>query len=154
VLTADARGGYIIPQNWIFAYNNFRCHCETLVLFRRRGNLHFNQRNIVKRKLLRRAGFGYAASRLLNQRPSSQRQGNHKENAMRRMFGFLIGIMVGALVGSTVALLLAPDAGERLRNELRARGEGLISEIRRAGEARRIELTERLDALRAPRAGS
>jgi gas vesicle protein len=70
------------------------------------------------------------------------------------MFGFLIGIMVGALVGSTVALLLAPESGEKLRNELRARGEGLISDIRRAGEARRIKLTERLDALRAPRAGS
>jgi gas vesicle protein len=72
---------------------------------------------------------------------------------MRRMFGFLIGIMVGGLVGSTVALLLAPESGERLRNELRARGQGLISDIRGAAESRRIELTEHLEALKTPRSG-
>ncbi len=73
---------------------------------------------------------------------------------MRQMFGFLIGIMVGALVGSTVALLLAPESGARLRNEIRSRGEGFFAEVRHAAESRRIELTERLDALRAPRPGS
>jgi gas vesicle protein len=67
------------------------------------------------------------------------------------MFGFMIGIMIGALVGGTVALLLAPESGERLRNELRARGEGFIADIRHAAETRRIELTDRLDTLRVPR---
>ncbi|HCB01263.1 MAG TPA: YtxH domain-containing protein, partial [Anaerolineae bacterium] len=38
---------------------------------------------------------------------------------MRRMFGFLIGTFVGALVGSVIALLLAPESGESLRNQLR-----------------------------------
>lgn len=71
---------------------------------------------------------------------------------MRRMFGFLIGILVGALVGSTVALLLAPDSGEAMRDELRARGEGFAAEIRRAAESRRVELTDRLAMLRSPRA--
>lgn len=70
---------------------------------------------------------------------------------MRRMFGFLIGILVGALVGSTVALLLAPETGAKLRNEIRARGEGLISDVRHAADVRRIELTDRLETLRAPR---
>lgn len=70
---------------------------------------------------------------------------------MRRMFGFMIGIMVGALVGSTIALLLAPETGEKLRNEIRARGEGLASDIRHAAYVRRIELTDRLETLRAPR---
>ena len=70
---------------------------------------------------------------------------------MRRMFGFLIGIMVGALVGSTLALLLAPETGEKLRKEIRTRGEGLVSDVRHAADARRIELTDRLDTLRAPR---
>ncbi|HEX2697651.1 MAG TPA: YtxH domain-containing protein [Anaerolineales bacterium] len=69
---------------------------------------------------------------------------------MRRMFGFLIGIMVGGLVGSTVALLLAPESGERLRNEIRARGEGLIGDIRRAGEARQAEMSQHLESLKAP----
>ena len=70
---------------------------------------------------------------------------------MRRMFGFLIGIMVGSLVGSTVALLLAPETGEKFRKELRARGEGLVADVRHAAEARRMELTERLADLRSPR---
>jgi len=70
------------------------------------------------------------------------------------MVGFLIGILVGALVGATVALLLAPESGQQLRAALRARGEGLVDDIRRAAEARRVELTQRLEELRAPRAGS
>ena len=70
---------------------------------------------------------------------------------MRRMFGFLIGIMVGSLVGGAVALLLAPKSGDRFRNELRARGEGFMADIRRAAETRRIELTDRLETLRATR---
>jgi gas vesicle protein len=65
------------------------------------------------------------------------------------MFGFMIGIMVGVLVGSTVALLLAPESGEGLRSELRARGEIFLADIRNAAEARRTELTDRLQTLRA-----
>ena len=73
---------------------------------------------------------------------------------MRRMFGFMIGILVGALVGGTVALLLAPESGQQLRDEIRARGEGLLAEVREAAEVRRTELTDRLQSLRAPRTGS
>ncbi len=68
---------------------------------------------------------------------------------MRRITGFLIGIVVGALVGSTVALLLAPETGEKLRGEIRARGDGLVADVRQAAEARRIELTNRLESLKA-----
>ncbi len=70
---------------------------------------------------------------------------------MRRMFGFLIGIVVGALVGSTVALLMAPESGEQLRNELRARGASFVADVRHAADNRRIELQSRLDAMRAPK---
>ncbi|HUH96751.1 MAG TPA: YtxH domain-containing protein [Anaerolineales bacterium] len=70
---------------------------------------------------------------------------------MRRMFGFMMGIFVGSLVGSTVALLLAPQTGEKLRSELRARGDTLINDVRHAAAARRIELTEQLESMRAPR---
>lgn len=69
---------------------------------------------------------------------------------MRRMFGFMIGIVVGSLVGGTVALLLAPEAGERLRDQIRARGQNFMSDIRQAADSRRIELTERLESMRAP----
>jgi len=70
---------------------------------------------------------------------------------MQRMFSFLIGILVGALVGSTIALLLAPESGEKLRGEIRERGQGFMSEVRHAADSRRIELRGRLETLRAPR---
>ena len=73
---------------------------------------------------------------------------------MRRMFGFMIGIVVGALVGGTVALLLAPQTGDKFRSEIRARGEVLVNDVRHAAQARRIELTEQLGSMRAPRADS
>ena len=71
---------------------------------------------------------------------------------MRRMFGFFIGILVGALVGSTIALLMAPESGVGLRTRLRERGRGFFSDIRHAADSRRIELRDRLESLRAPRA--
>jgi gas vesicle protein len=70
------------------------------------------------------------------------------------MFGFMIGLFVGSLVGSTVALLLTPESGDELRNELRARGEGFFDQVRTAADTRRIELRGRLEALRAPREAS
>ena len=66
---------------------------------------------------------------------------------MRQIFGFMMGIMVGAMVGSTVALLLAPDSGEVLRQQLRIRGENLAGDLRQAAEARQIELKNRLQSL-------
>ena len=73
---------------------------------------------------------------------------------MRRMFGFMMGIVAGALIGSTIALLLTPETGEKLRKEIRARGEVLVNDVRNAAQARRIELTEQLESMRAPRADS
>jgi gas vesicle protein len=70
---------------------------------------------------------------------------------MKRMFGFLIGILVGGLVGSTIALLLAPDSGERLRSQLRDRGQNFFNDVRHASDERKIELRQKLDELRAPR---
>ncbi len=70
---------------------------------------------------------------------------------MRRMFGFLIGIFVGGLVGSTIALLMAPESGEGLRAQLRARGENFFGDVRQAADERKIELRQKLDTLRAPR---
>ncbi len=71
---------------------------------------------------------------------------------MRRIFGFMIGILVGGLVGSTVALLMAPDSGEQLRSMLRERGQNFLGDIRNAADSRRIELRNRLETLREPRA--
>jgi len=70
---------------------------------------------------------------------------------MRRMFGFMIGILVGSLVGSTIALLMAPESGEELRGQIRDRGQNFINDVRHTADARRIELRNRLETLRAPR---
>ena len=70
---------------------------------------------------------------------------------MRRMFGFLIGIFVGGLVGSMIALLMAPESGENLRLQLRNRGQNLANDIRHSADARRIELRNRLESMRAPK---
>jgi len=67
------------------------------------------------------------------------------------MFGFLIGIFVGALVGSTVALLMAPESGEKLRGQLRERGQNFMNDVQHAADSRKIELRGRLESLRAPR---
>jgi hypothetical protein len=75
-----------------------------------------------------------------------------RRDTMRKMFGFMIGVFVGSLVGSTIALLLAPDSGEELRTQLRERGQIFMGEVRHAADTRRIELKDRLDTLRAPRA--
>ena len=69
---------------------------------------------------------------------------------MRRTFGFLMGIVVGGMVGSTIALLLAPEAGEDLRNQLRLRGENFFDDVRHAADERKIELRQKLDEMRAP----
>jgi gas vesicle protein len=69
------------------------------------------------------------------------------------MFGFLIGVVVGGLVGSTIALLLAPEAGEELRAQLRERGQSFFNEVRHAADERKIELRQKLDEMRAPREG-
>jgi gas vesicle protein len=70
---------------------------------------------------------------------------------MRRMFGFLIGIFVGGVVGSTIALLIAPESGERLRSEIRGRGQNFFSDVQQAADERKIELRHRLDVMRTPR---
>jgi len=67
------------------------------------------------------------------------------------MFGFLIGILAGALVGGVMALLLAPESGEKLRGQLRDRGQVFMNDVRHSADSRRIELRNRLENLRAPR---
>ena len=72
---------------------------------------------------------------------------------MRRALSFFIGITLGGLVGATLALLLAPSSGKELRAQIRDRTENLTAEVRQAANTKRIELQQRLDDLRTPKAG-
>jgi gas vesicle protein len=71
---------------------------------------------------------------------------------MRRAFSFFIGTITGGTIGAVVALLLAPSAGKDLRVQINDRARGVVTDIRQAAITKRIELHERLETLRAPRA--
>ena len=47
---------------------------------------------------------------------------------------------------------MAPETGDQLRAELRSRGENFFNEVRHAADERKIELRQRLDYMREPRA--
>jgi len=71
---------------------------------------------------------------------------------MRRAFSFMIGTTLGAMVGVTLALLFAPASGEEMRSQITDRTQAFATEIRQAANTKRIELQERLEILRAPKA--
>ncbi len=71
---------------------------------------------------------------------------------MRRIFSFVIGATLGGLVGATLALLFAPASGEEIRAQIDDRTQIFATEIRQAANTKRIELQERLEILRAPKA--
>jgi len=71
---------------------------------------------------------------------------------MRRILSFFIGASLGALVGTTLALLFAPSSGTELRTQITDKTQIFANEIRQAADTKRIELQERLEILRAPKA--
>ena len=71
---------------------------------------------------------------------------------MRRTISFFIGAITGGLVGAILALLFAPASGEELRVQIGDRTQAFAANIRQAANTRRIELQERLEVLRAPKA--
>lgn len=70
---------------------------------------------------------------------------------MRKALSFTIGAVVGGLVGATLALLFAPESGSELRGEIRQRFDTFTGEVRQAVATKRIELQDRIEALRAPK---
>jgi gas vesicle protein len=71
---------------------------------------------------------------------------------MRRTLSFFIGATIGGLIGATVALLFAPASGNELRAQISNRTQDFAADIRQAANTKRIELQERLETLRAPKA--
>lgn len=59
---------------------------------------------------------------------------------MNKIISFLAGALCGAVVGATAALLLTPESGEDLRNDIITRWEEALAEARQAMEETRQEL--------------
>jgi gas vesicle protein len=71
---------------------------------------------------------------------------------MRRVFSFFIGATIGGVIGASMALLFAPASGAEMRAQINDRSQAFTNEIRQAANTKRIELQERLEILRAPKA--
>jgi len=71
---------------------------------------------------------------------------------MRRVFGFFIGATLGGMVGAALALLFAPASGQEIRTRITDRAQTFALDIRQAASTKRIELQDRLEVLRAPKA--
>jgi hypothetical protein len=68
---------------------------------------------------------------------------------MRRLLNFAAGAICGAAIGAAVGLLLAPMAGDELRNTATERILAFRDEIQKAYETRRIQLEAELETLRS-----
>jgi len=77
----------------------------------------------------------------------------HAGQSGRRPTGFSAGILLGVMIGAGIALLFAPEPGQKTRSRLRKRvrslGEDARDEIDRAGSRTRKELLRRKRRLRA-----
>ncbi len=60
---------------------------------------------------------------------------------------YLIGFLTGALFGAAVALLLAPQSGEDLRNRLRAEAESQYQRVQEQTQKGMAQLHEQVDKL-------
>jgi gas vesicle protein len=70
---------------------------------------------------------------------------------MRKLLSFILGVLSGVLVGAAAAMLLAPEAGERTRDEIQLRIDHIVDEGRRAAAERRAELEMQLEQLKRGR---
>lgn len=67
---------------------------------------------------------------------------------MRKFGNFMFGIILGGIVGSSIALLFAPESGEKARGEIKAYFSNLKDEVSRAADEKRVELEMELQRLR------
>ena len=67
---------------------------------------------------------------------------------MRSFFSFLSGVMTGAVVGVAAALLLAPSSGDKFRDDVKARMDSTLSDLKESVASERKRLEDELDMLR------
>ena len=71
-----------------------------------------------------------------------------------KFFRFFEGFFLGSLIGAAAAILLAPETGDELRQQIRGEIQRVRDEVQTAAGTRRAELEEQLSALRAPHKGA
>lgn len=69
---------------------------------------------------------------------------------MQKLLSFLVGVLLGAMVGATLALLLTPEPGKDLQNQLKDRVQYIQNEVKSAAAAKRAELEKQLAEMRSP----
>ncbi len=76
---------------------------------------------------------------------------DREDDDSRGLGGFAAGVVFGALVGAGLALMFAPERGDKTRRRLRRRLERLREDtaegLGRAGKLTRREVLRRRDAL-------
>lgn len=70
---------------------------------------------------------------------------------MKKITSFLTGALMGGVVGATLAILLAPSSGEKLRGEIQQRVDSFQDEISQAASSKRIQLEKKLTELKTPK---
>ena len=70
---------------------------------------------------------------------------------MKNVSNFLTGFLVGSVLAAGVAILLAPQAGEDLRNQIQVRCQQIKDEVNQASLQKRADLEQELATLREPR---
>jgi gas vesicle protein len=66
-----------------------------------------------------------------------------------RVMNFIAGFLGGVVLGAVIVLLITPQSGTDLQNDVRSRFDEILEEGRRAATARRAELEARLASLRS-----
>ncbi len=70
---------------------------------------------------------------------------------MRKLFSFLFGFLCGALIGAAIMILLTPESGIELRQQIQFRVDQAMEEGKRAYTERKSELESQLADLKQGR---
>ena len=68
---------------------------------------------------------------------------------MQKYWKFLLGAILGGVVGGSLALLFAPNSGEKTRQGIEGYFKNLQIEVQKAGTEKRAELEAQLNQLRS-----
>ena len=68
---------------------------------------------------------------------------------MRKFGNFVLGAFMGGVIGSSLALLFAPTAGEKARQEIIDYFTHIKEEVNRAADEKRAELVTQLETFRS-----